>query len=94
MVAQMENYIHLLEFSAVLNMLHAFWTHLQSHMVRLLYDKTVVVAAIGEGFSCSAEMQALLCTLHVLLLVSNITLIPQWVASKRNATMDTLSHLD
>ena len=47
----MEEYIHLLELHAVLNMLRAFWTHLQSHVVRHLCDNTVVVAAIWEGSS-------------------------------------------
>ena len=93
-MAQTEDYIHLLKLCAVFNTLHAFRTHLQSQVVRLLCDNTVVVATIWEGFSLLDEMRALLCTLHVMLLVSSINLIPQWVASKRNATMDTLSHLD
>ena len=59
----------------MLNMLHKFQAHLQSHVVRLLCGNTIVVAAIQEGFSCLAEMQALPCSLHMLLLESNITLI-------------------
>ena len=62
MAAQAEDYIHLPELRAVLNMFSAFLTHLQSHVVRLLHDNTVVVAAILEGFFCLAELWALLCT--------------------------------
>ena len=72
----MEDYIYLLELYAVLNTLHACRTHLQSHVVRLLCDTTIVMAAIWEEFSCLAEMRALLCILHMLLLASNITLTP------------------
>ena len=56
--------------------LHAFQTHLQARVVHLLCDNTVVVTAIKEGFSCSAKMRAVLCTLQLLLLQADITLIP------------------
>ena len=74
--AQAEKFIHLLELRAVIYMLRAFQTHLQTHVVHLLCDNIVVVTVIREGFSRSAEMQAVVCTLQLLLLQADITLIP------------------
>ena len=74
--AQAEEFIHLLELRAVIQMLRAFQTHLQTRVVCFLCDNTVDVAAIREGFSRSAEMRAVLCTLQLLLLQANSTLIP------------------
>ena len=73
--AQSEEFIHLLELRAVIHTLHAFQTHLQTCVVCLLCDNTMVVAAIREGFSRSAEMRAVLCTLQLLLLQVDVTLI-------------------
>ena len=74
--AQAEEFIYLLELWAVIHMIHAFQTHLQACVVRLLCNNTVVVTAIREGFLRSTEMRAVLCTLQLLLLQADITLIP------------------
>ena len=63
-----EEFIHLFELRAVIHTLRAFQTHLQAHVVHLLCDNTVFVAAIREGFSHSEKMRAVLCTLQLLLL--------------------------
>ena len=57
---QADEFIHLLELRAVIHMPCAFQTHLQARVVHLLYDKTVVIGAIREGFSHSAKMWAVL----------------------------------
>ena len=72
---QVEKFIYLLELRAVIHAPRAFQMHLQAHVAHLLCDNTVFVAAIREGFSHSAKMRAVLCTLQLLLLQASITLI-------------------
>ena len=73
--AQAEEFIYLNELWAIIHMLRAFQTHLETCVVHLLCENTMVIAAIREGFSRSAKMRAVLCTLQLLLLQADITLI-------------------
>ena len=57
---QAEEFIHLFELWAVIHTFRALQTHLQARVVHLLRDNSVVVVAIREGFSHSAEMRAVL----------------------------------
>ena len=86
----MAEYIHVLEMHAVLNTLTMFQEHLHHKVVHLLCDNSVVVSAIRDGFSRSQELCTILCTLHLLLLQLDLTLIPQWIPSKSNAAADWL----
>lgn len=90
----MAEYIHILEMHAPLNTLTMFQEHLHHKVVRLLCDNSVVVSAICDGFSQSRELCMILCTLHLLLLQLNLTLIPQWITNKSNAATDCLSRVN
>ena len=68
--------------------------HLHHKVVHLLCDNSVVVSAIRDGFSQSQELHTILCTLHMLLLQLDLTLIPQWIPSKSNAAADWLSRVN
>ena len=92
--SQVAEYIHMLEMRAVLNTLTMFQEHLHHKVVHLLCDNSVVVSAIRDGFSRSQELHTILCTLHLLLLQLDLTLIPQWIRSKSNAAADWLSRVN
>ena len=70
-LAQMKEFIHLLELWAVIHMLYTFQTHLQTCVVRLPCDNTMVIAAITEGLSCSTKMWPVLCTLQLFVCFSH-----------------------
>ena len=86
----MADYIHVLEMLAVLNTLTMFQEHLHHKVVHLIYDNLVIVSAIRDGFSWLHKLCTILCTLHLLLLQLDLTLIPQWIPSKSNAATDWL----
>ena len=90
----MEEYIHVLEMGAVLNTLTMFQEHLHHKVVHLLCDNSVVLSAIRDSFSRPRKLRTILCTLHLLLLQLDVTLIPQWIPSKSNAAMDWLSRVN
>ena len=54
----------------------------------------MVVSAIRDGFSWSRELRMILCTLHLLLLQLDLTLILQCIPSKSNAAVDWLSRVN
>ena len=92
--SQVAEYIHVLEMCAVLNTLTMFQEHLHHKVVHLLCDNSVVVSVIRDGFSWSQELRMILCTLHLLLLQLDLTLIPQWIPGKSNAAADWLSRVN
>ena len=79
---------------AVLNTLTIFQEHPHHKVVGMLCDNSVVVSAICDGFSPPCELGTILCTLHLLLLQLDLTLIPQWIPSKSNAAADWLSRVN
>ena len=79
---------------AVLNTLTMFQKHLHHKVVHLLCDNSVVMSAMRDRISQSHELCTILCTLHLLLLQLDLTLIPQWIPSKSNAAADWLSRVN
>ena len=79
---------------AVLNTLTVFQEHLHHKVLRLLFVSLVVVSAIRDGFSRLCKLCMILCTLHILLLQLDLTLIPHWIPSKTNAAADWLSRVN
>ena len=88
---EQKDWIHILEYKAVVNALHELGPHIKNTCVRLWCDNSVVVAGLKKGFSTKPDINTLITDIHRTLASLNASLIVQWISTKDNIPADTLT---
>ncbi len=87
-------WIHILEFKAVIKALRALSNQIRGCCVRLWCDNTTVVNCYKKGYSPKADIRTLLKEIDGILRTQNASLVVQWISTKHNIAADTLSRVN